>query len=265
MTATGKGARKTMRTCIMAIGAHADDIEMRCAGTLAKYHALGYEVCCVMTTNNTASGMTGDDATAAQTAATRRREAIESAALLGTEPIFLEYAEEQYQYRLSGQPDPYVYLDFAPHDLRGYPQALRRRPPLVCAVDMDECVEEMAGLMVRYEPEIILTHSTSEQNAEHWATAILVIKAFRLAKNRVRLGSLLSWYWDDNTNLLYTDSTFVDISGYDEQKLAMLHKHQSQGFDRPDNPVSARDRLCGAIVGVQAAERFRVMDTGSPV
>jgi LmbE family N-acetylglucosaminyl deacetylase len=249
----------------MAIGAHADDHEMRCAGTLAKYHALGYEICHVMTTNNTAAGMTGVDATAAQTAATRRRETAESAALLGTVPIFLDYTEEQYQYRLSGEPNPFLYLDFVPRDLSGYPKALRRRPPLICAMDMDECIEEMAGLMVRYEPAIILTHSTSEQNAEHWATAILVLKAFRRARERVKLGNLLTWYWDDGTNLLYTDSFYVDISEYAGLKLAMLRKHVSQGFNQPDNLVSARDRLCGAMLGVQSAERFRVMETGSPL
>jgi LmbE family N-acetylglucosaminyl deacetylase len=254
-----------MKQCVMAVGAHADDHEMRCAGTLAKYRAMGYGICYVVTTNNTAAGMTGADATAAQTYATRRREAAGSAALLGTEPVFLDYAEEQYQYKLAGQPDPFVYLDFTAHDLDGYPAELRRRPPLLCAVDMEECVEEMAGLLVRHEPEIIFTHSASEQNAEHWATAILVLKAFRRAKERVRLGHLLTWYWDDTVNLLYTDGFFADISAYQEQKLAMLRKHASQGFDRPDNPVTARDRLCGAMFGVQAAERFRVLDTGSPV
>ena len=249
-----------MKRCVMAIGAHADDHEMRCGGTLAKYHDLGYEICYVMMTNNTAAGMTGLDATAAQTAATRRREATESAALLGTEPIFLDYTEEQYQYRMAGHPEPFIYLDFAPSDLSGYPQALRRRPPLVCAMDMPECIEEIAGLMVRYKPEIILTHDTSEQNAEHWATAIIVLKAFKLAKERVRLGSLLSWYWDDDINLLHADNFFVDISDYSQQKLALLRKHVSQDFDRPDNPVSARDRICGALFGVAAAERFRVME-----
>ncbi len=36
----------------MAIGAHADDIELRVGGTLLKYLDCGYEIAYVMSTNN---------------------------------------------------------------------------------------------------------------------------------------------------------------------------------------------------------------------
>nr|MBC8228344.1 PIG-L family deacetylase [bacterium] len=39
-----------MKKIIMAIGAHADDVEIRAGGTLAKYHEMGYEVVYVLTT-----------------------------------------------------------------------------------------------------------------------------------------------------------------------------------------------------------------------
>lgn len=40
----------------MAIGAHADDIELNVGGTLAKYREMGYDVVYVMSTNNMSSG-----------------------------------------------------------------------------------------------------------------------------------------------------------------------------------------------------------------
>lgn len=40
----------------MAIGAHADDIELNVGGTLAKYREMGYDVVYVMSTNNMSGG-----------------------------------------------------------------------------------------------------------------------------------------------------------------------------------------------------------------
>jgi len=37
---------------IMAIGAHADDIEVNVGATLLKYHEMGYAITYVMATNN---------------------------------------------------------------------------------------------------------------------------------------------------------------------------------------------------------------------
>jgi len=37
---------------LMAVGAHADDIEICVGGTLLKYRDLGYEIVYVMATNN---------------------------------------------------------------------------------------------------------------------------------------------------------------------------------------------------------------------
>ena len=41
---------------LMAIGAHADNIELNVGGTLAKYREMGYDVVYVMSTNNMSGG-----------------------------------------------------------------------------------------------------------------------------------------------------------------------------------------------------------------
>jgi len=48
---------ESVKSTIMAIGAHADDVEIRAGGTLAKYHGMGYEVVYVLATNNTAGSI----------------------------------------------------------------------------------------------------------------------------------------------------------------------------------------------------------------
>ena len=41
-----------LNRALMAVGAHADDIEINVGGTCLKYHELGYEIDYVMSTNN---------------------------------------------------------------------------------------------------------------------------------------------------------------------------------------------------------------------
>ena len=250
-----------MKKCIMAIGAHADDQEMRCGGTLAKYHAGGYKIVYVMMTNNTAFGLK-TDCTAEHTIMTRRRETTESAALVNAEIIFLDYPEEQFQCDYTYKAHYKQILDFKPVDLSGYPETRRMRPPFICAVDMEECIEELAEILVRHEPEIILTHSSNEQNGEHWAAGMMALKAFRLACERVKLGSLYTWYYDECVTHLFTESILVDISDYIGIKIEMMKKHVSQGLDKPDNGVIKGDKLIGSILGVSYAERFKVIETG---
>jgi len=235
---------------------------MRCGGTLAKYRDMGYGICYVMCTNNTAAGLEGIDGTPALVNATRARETNEAAAILGVTPIYLNYKESQMVEEPSGAPELFVRLDFKPFDLSDYPSAGRDKPPLVCAPDMPECVDELADIMVKYEPELILTHCTSEQNAEHWSACMLTLKAYRQACERVSLGNLYSWYYDTNFTLLYTEDVFVDISDYIGVKLEMLRKHVSQGMDVPEPGACFQDRIWGASIGVRYAERFRFLAGG---
>ena len=76
---------------ILAFGAHPDDVEFRCAGTLAKYAKRGDEVfICIATNGEIGSyGMTRE-----QIAAMRKKEAEASCALIGAHLIWLGYEDE---------------------------------------------------------------------------------------------------------------------------------------------------------------------------
>ncbi len=76
---------------VLAVGAHPDDIDLQCAGTLAKYAARGDQVCIAISTNGEAGSV---DAPMEVTARTREQEARASAAVIGAELIWLNYHDE---------------------------------------------------------------------------------------------------------------------------------------------------------------------------
>ena len=76
---------------ILAVGAHPDDVELLCAGTLAKYKRQGHEVALAIATNGEVGSSTLPKA---EIAAVRRAEAEASAAVIGAEFHWLGYPDE---------------------------------------------------------------------------------------------------------------------------------------------------------------------------
>src|SRR5437868_3951947 len=68
---------------VLAIGAHPDDIEACCAGTLARYAAAGHQVIMAHLCNGALGGRLPND----QMAAIRKREAKASANVIGAETL----------------------------------------------------------------------------------------------------------------------------------------------------------------------------------
>src|SRR5512142_1633173 len=76
---------------VLAVGAHPDDVEILCAGTLARCRARGDQiVVCIATNGNMGSMSTGP----AELGKVREAEARESAAMLDAELIWLDYPDE---------------------------------------------------------------------------------------------------------------------------------------------------------------------------
>jgi LmbE family N-acetylglucosaminyl deacetylase len=76
---------------ILAFGAHPDDIEFTCAGTLAKYRDNGHHVGMAVVTNGEVGSST---LSKAKIAAVREQEARASAAMIGAEFFWLGYPDE---------------------------------------------------------------------------------------------------------------------------------------------------------------------------
>ena len=78
---------------ILAIGAHPDDVETMCAGTLAKYASQGHKVyIATATSGNIGSAVNSME----EIARIRKQEAANSAALIGAEYICLDYDDEMF-------------------------------------------------------------------------------------------------------------------------------------------------------------------------
>ena len=79
---------------ILAIGAHPDDVETMCAGTLAKYASQGHKVFIATAT----SGNIGSARipTMEEIARVRKEEAKKSAAIIGAEYLCLDYDDEMF-------------------------------------------------------------------------------------------------------------------------------------------------------------------------
>lgn len=217
---------------VLAIGAHPDDIELYCAGTLARYAAAGHKVAMAVICDG-ATGVRGlplDEA-----ARLRELESLRSASLIGAESYHLRY------------PDHQIPADDVP-------------------------LLRITDLIRRADPSVIITHDPSDCFIDHQYTTRLVEEAVCLAvQPNVQTESPpasvhpVLFYMDTVTGLAFQPSDFVDVTPVFDVKRRMLECHQSQiqpVLDDSDEPIimelmeiSARFR--GIQCAVRYAEAFR--------
>lgn len=245
---------------VLFFGAHADDMELRAGGTMKKLVDQGYQAVSVMLTNNTC-GAYVDETTdqyfstgPAETTAIRHREAQEAAKLLGVELVFLDFKENSYW---DGEKRVFF-------GTKGFDDARAGgREALIVASYLDNCVQDVADVIARYSPEIVMTHNIANCNPEHCAAAHLVHRAFSVARNRAAVGEL--WFTcrvqSPSDVLFLSPDTLVDITNYHEVKLEALRRHKSQriSLDR----VRVTDEYWGKVAGVKYAEPFKLILRGA--
>lgn len=181
---------------ILAIGAHPDDLEMMCGGTLAKYAAQGHKVIMV----HVATGNVGHMVISPEELIKiRGKEAQEAGALIGAEVISI------------GEMDLFVRAD----DMR----------------TRDKIID-----VIRYaKPDLIITHYPHDYMDDHEQTSALVYEASMAAtvphhKTQHDFYGRLTpiYYMEPAGGVGPLPEEFVDISDFIEVKLAMLGKHVSQ-------------------------------------
>jgi LmbE family N-acetylglucosaminyl deacetylase len=250
---------------LLAVGAHADDIELNVGGTLLKYRDRGWEVVYVMATNNMAGGWSEvqDDGSIAVSHPSpgpmmqrRKAEAAAGAEALGCVPIHLDHPQRHYngpagdtvEVRYGG-----VLPDGVPPDV----------PTILTAHEHQSALQPLVDLILTHQPVWVLTHGMAQVDMEHLGTALLVTKSVQQARAAGYRGGLLQWRegitclgprnesWD----------TFVDISDHLERKIALiaLHECQMPRPHRPDFPPLMRALEWGRACGVGAAEVFTIV------
>lgn len=187
---------------VLAVGAHPDDVELNCAGTLAAFAARGDRVFIATTTN----GCVGSASLPpAEITAVRMREAAAAAALIGAEYICLGYEDEMFY------DTPEVRL---------------------------RCIE----LIRRCQADVILTHSLTDYLPDHERTGkifseIPVMVPVPNIKTASPPGKAIPqvYLFEPAVGIGFDPEEYVDITPYWSVKQQMLRCHQSQILWLKDN------------------------------
>ena len=216
---------------VMAIGAHPDDLEILCAGTLARYVAEGHQV----TMCHIARGDRGSyEHTREEITAIRDAEARAAAEVVGA---------------------AYQALDVADGEIDSSNEGQRVR------------VTEAIRLA---RPDVVLAHSANDYMTDHVEASRLAFDASFLATlplyetaspHLPEVPALV--YMETVTGNDFVPVEFVDISAHIETKLTALGRHQSQlrwladhdGVDMLDQ-IRTVSRYRGLQCGVEYAEGF---------
>lgn len=220
---------------ILAIGAHPDDVEINCGGTLAKYAALGHKVFTATATNGNVGSAT---LPMEEIAAIRKEEAKKAASLIGAEYICLDYDDEMF-------------------------------------FDTKEARLKFIDLIRYCQADVILTHSPRDYNPDHELTAKIAHDvAVMIPIEKIKTPNKpcdkipLLFHFETAGSLGFVPTEYVDISDYFEKKMEMCLCHQSQISwmqDNYKNTLSGQNyfeqrqavaRFRGIQCGVQYAEGF---------
>ncbi len=180
---------------VMAVGAHPDDIEILCAGTLAKYTARGdYVVNVVFTNGDMGHKVIGPE----ELARIRTEEARQAAEAIGAD------------FKMLGEPDEWLFHD-------------RRTRTM------------MIDTIREFDPDVIITHSPEDYHPDHRCCGDIVFAASFLAtvphietehEGTEHVATLI--YMDTLGGTNFVPEEYVDITDTLEKKIEAVLKHQSQ-------------------------------------
>ena len=229
-------ARGIMR--LLAIGAHPDDVDILCGGTLALYAAAGHHVSIAIATSGNAGSAT---LTAEEIGTVRRREAEASCRVIGADLIWLGFDDE---WLFNDRETRSAFID--------------------------------AYRLAR--PDYVITHHPDDYHPDHRVTADVaedarIPSAVRLVKTTLpALEDIPRLYRMDTVGGVgFEPEIFVDISETMPTKMAMVRAHASQrgwveqtlGMNLEEF-MRGQNALRGQQAGCELAEAFRAVATYPP-
>lgn len=216
---------------VLGIGAHPDDLEILCGGTLARYVEEGHDVVMCHATKGDRGSF---EYSAEEIARIRHGEASRAAQIAGAEHLTLGLSDGEVNAS-----DP-----------------VQRR--LVVDLVRDA------------RPDVIITHTTGDYMADHNETSKLVFDAsfisslplYDTGKPHHPVVPAI-YFMETVTGLGFSPTEFVDVSGTMDKKVRMLEAHQSQlrwlrdhdGVDIVEN-IRTATAYRGLQCGVAYAEAF---------
>ena len=182
---------------ILAIGAHPDDIEILCAGTLALYARQGHSVTIAPFT----CGDMGDlEVPPEELARTRKAESEASASIIGARLLWPAVMDEHV-----------------------FPNEAQRRL--------------MIDLIRQADPDVIFTHGPSDYHPDHRYVSQLVFDSYfqkglphipDQSQPACRFGQTQVYYMDNIAGVGFLPTEYVDITEVIDVKRQMLRCHRSQ-------------------------------------
>jgi len=214
---------------ILAIGAHPDDVETSCGGTLAKYAKLGHKVFTATTTNgNIGSATLPMD----EIARIRKEEARRAAAIIGAEYICLDYDDEMFY-------------------------------------ETKEVRLAFINLVRHCKADVIFTHYPEDYNPDHELTSKIIndiavmIPIAHLKTEEEPYDVIPSiWYYEPDCGMNFQPTDYVDITDFYETKMKMLGCMESQKAWMADNYASMRLDDNRFFDTIRIFSEFRGMQAG---
>ena len=214
---------------ILAIGAHPDDIETMCAGTLAKYAAQGHKVYMATATSGNIGSATH---TMEEIAEIRKKEAAASAAIIGAEYICLDYDDEMFY-------------------------------------ETKEVRLAFINLVRYCKADVIITHSLHDYNPDHMLTSKIVndiavmIPIAHLKTESEPYDVIPSiWMFEPAASMGFVPTDYVDITDFYETKMKMLGCMESQKAWMAANYAVLRDDEDRFFDTIRITSEFRGMQAG---
>lgn len=216
---------------VLAVGAHPDDVEILCGGTLAKYAARGDEVTIMIATNGNVGS---PELTKDEIAAVRKKEAQRAADLIGADLIWMGYDDE-----------------FLFHDRE-------TRMAFINAIR-------------KAAPDVMFVHGSNDYHPDHRicgeiATDCRIPVTVPLIETEYPpLKKIPHVFIMDNLGAIgFEPEFYVDVTDVYETKSRMIRAHESQdkwlqyqyGMDYIEF-VSKTCSVRGMAIGVRYAEAFR--------
>ena len=214
---------------ILAIGAHPDDVETMCAGTLAKYAAQGHKIfIATATSGNIGSARHSME----EIARIRKQEAVNSAAIIGAEYICLDYDDEMFY-------------------------------------ETKEVRLAFINLVRHCKADVIFTHNPEDYNPDHELTSKIIndiavmIPIAHLKTECEPYDQIPSiWMWEPVSGMGFIPTDYVDITDYYETKMKMLNCMDSQKAWMAANYASLRDDEERFFDTIRIMSEFRGMQAG---
>ena len=216
---------------VLAVGAHPDDLEILCSGTLARFAQAGHYVAM-------AHACRGDkghgEIPYAELSGIRDREAQAAAGVVGAEALALGFS-----------------------DCELYPDNAAARP--------------FVDLIRRTRPDLIITHHPDDYHSDHRAVSKLVVDASFSAGLTYYVTELPAvevtpsvYFMDTLAGIDFAPEEYVDITDTIELKLAAMRSHVSQVTWIRDHHASDIEDLIRTVAhfrglqcGVAYAEGFQ--------